>query len=105
MQVQQPPTQQVEGGPPPASGRASYRGGAREPRPGAAGGEGYRAPVEEMRAMAIGTGEAQGRTRRDRFVEPHTRPAHIADKRGMVIIEKKENERKVELNCSFLKQT
>ena len=35
--------------------------------------------------MAIGTGDAQQRRgRRDRYVEPHTRPAHIADKRGNV---------------------
>ena len=83
--MQQPIVQQQQvegGGPPPASGRASYRGGAREPRPGAAGGEGFRAPVEEMKAMSIGTGDAQGRQRRARYVEPHTRPAHIADKRG-----------------------
>ena len=86
--MQQPVVQpqQAEGGPPPASGRASYRGGAREPRPGAAGGEGYRAPVEEMRAMSIGTGDAQDRRRRTRYVEPHTRPAHIADKRGTVVL-------------------
>ena len=81
FKVQQ--VQQAEGGPPPASGRASYRGGAREPKPGA-GGEGYRAPVEEMKSMSIGTGDAQQRRgRRDRYVEPHTRPAHIADKRGI----------------------
>ena len=68
-------------GPPPASGRASYRGGGREGRPGMAGGEGMRAPAEELASLSL---EGEGREgRRRRFgEEPVTRPAHITDKQG-----------------------
>ena len=68
------------GGPPPASGRACYRGGAREPRPGMAGGEGARAPTEEMAALGIG----EQRPRGSRYVEPRTRPEHVTEKTGEI---------------------
>lgn len=69
------------GGPPPASGRASYRGGGREARPGASG-EGMRAPADELQSLALAEGGRGGR-RRLYGEEPHTRPAHISDKKGL----------------------
>ncbi|WAR02486.1 PIWL1-like protein [Mya arenaria] len=81
-----PPPQQVHGngngGPPPASGRASYRGGARESKPGMAGGEGMRAPADEMARLSMGGGDGRGDRRRTYGEEPRTRPAHITDKSG-----------------------
>lgn len=79
LQAPQVVPQADNGGPPPASGRASYRGGGREYRPGMAGGEGVGAPVEELAAMSL----QRERGERRRFgEEPHTRPAHITDKTG-----------------------
>ncbi|XP_041347966.1 piwi-like protein 1 isoform X1 [Gigantopelta aegis] len=69
-------------GPAVSSGRAAYRGGAREPRPGMAG-EVPRVPVEEMQRMAIGTGEASATGhQRAEYGDLTTRPAHIIDKKG-----------------------
>lgn len=45
-----------------------------------------RAPMEEMARLAVGGGaEGDRRTRRPRFEEPHTRPAHVVDKTGNFI--------------------
>ena len=75
------------GGPPPASGRASYRGGAREPKPGMAGGEGMRAPADEMARLSLGGADGGRGDRRRRYGdEPHTRPAHVTDKSGKTFI-------------------
>ncbi|XP_052219954.1 piwi-like protein 1 [Dreissena polymorpha] len=50
-------TDNGHGGQPQASGRAAYRGGAREPRPGTAGVDIYtRAPAEEMAQLRLGGG-------------------------------------------------
>jgi hypothetical protein len=46
-----------------------------------AGGEGMKAPADEMARLAIGGGDQRER-RRPRFEEPHTRPAHVTDKQG-----------------------
>lgn len=58
-----------QGGQPPASGRASYRGGAREPRPGTTGVDIYqRVPAEEMAQLSLGGQEGaagDGRPRPD----------------------------------------
>ncbi|KAL4223114.1 Piwi-like protein 1 [Mactra antiquata] len=68
-------------GPPPASGRASYRGGSREQKPGMTSAGGASAPADEIAKLSIGGGDARQRRRRnDEGV--HTRPAHIADKTG-----------------------
>lgn len=68
------------------SGRASYRGGVREPRPGA--GEPVKVPTQELAQLQVGTREGKdvGRRQRDyRYQDPNTRPAHIEDKRGKTI--------------------
>lgn len=75
-------------GPPAASGRASYRGGATKERPGMASGD-AKVPVEEIEKLKIGTGDARdvGRRRSDfRYTELTTRPAHIMDKKGKNIL-------------------
>ncbi|XP_050410260.1 piwi-like protein 1 [Patella vulgata] len=82
--VQQPPPAGAGGPPPSGSGRAAYRGGAREPRPGMAG-DIPRVPVEQMAGMALGTGAASQvpRKRSDfRYQDLRTRPAHVTNKQG-----------------------
>ena len=86
------------GGPLQGSGRAAYRGGAREPHPGMGDRD---IPVQEMAQMNIGAGNdgaqaaeaggsqdrrAQARERRVRqyYAEPRTRPEHVTDKQGML---------------------
>ena len=62
-------------------GRASHRGGAKaEPRPGA-----VEPPTKEMAGMSIGGagGDRGPRDRAQRYIEPHTRPASVANKQGM----------------------
>nr|XP_022341463.1 piwi-like protein 1 isoform X1 [Crassostrea virginica]XP_022341464.1 piwi-like protein 1 isoform X1 [Crassostrea virginica]XP_022341465.1 piwi-like protein 1 isoform X1 [Crassostrea virginica] len=68
-------------GPPAASGRASYRGGAREPRPGIASGSGD-VPADELSKMSIGTRDAGQRRDRSYYTDPECKPAWVTDKRG-----------------------
>ncbi|XP_061189699.1 piwi-like protein 1 isoform X2 [Saccostrea echinata] len=69
------------GGPPAASGRASYRGGAKEPRPGIATGSGD-VPAEALAKMSIGTRDAGERRDRMYYSDPECKPAWLTDKRG-----------------------
>lgn len=69
------------GGPPAASGRASYRGGAKEPRPGIASGSGD-VPADALSKMSIGTKDAGERRDRLFYSDPECKPAWLSDKRG-----------------------
>lgn len=68
-------------GPPAASGRASYRGGAKEPRPGIASGSGD-VPADALSKMSIGTKDAGERRDRLFYSDPECKPAWLSDKRG-----------------------
>lgn len=84
QQPQQPssaPAPAPAGGPPAASGRASYRGGAKEPRPGIASGSGD-VPVDALSKMSIGTRDAGERRDRLYYSDPECKPAWLSDKRG-----------------------
>lgn len=63
------------------SGRASYRGGTREPRPGMSGDK-VRAPVEGMSGLRVGAGSTDVERRDYGFYNPRTRPDSITDSRG-----------------------
>jgi len=68
-----------------AGGRAAVRGAGGEPRPG--GGD-VGAATRGMAGLGLGAGAGRGGGQARRrgallfIAEPHTRPAHITDKRG-----------------------
>ncbi|XP_048752927.1 piwi-like protein 1 isoform X2 [Ostrea edulis] len=69
------------GGPPAASGRASYRGGAKEPRPGIASASGD-VPVDAMSKLTVGTRDVGEKRDRMYYSDPETKPAWLSDKKG-----------------------
>lgn len=80
--------QQAVGAPAPAptgppqngGGRASRRGGTKgEPRPG----DGAEKVTQAMAQMSFGGDEPPRRRAEMHYVEPHTRPQGLVDKKGM----------------------